>query len=246
VGSERDLFGATSDRSAHGLFGVFVRPGGVVGLLPCVVVVVVVAVGVVVVGAVVVVVVVGAVVGATVRDGTGVTGGTSVVDTPGVGTAVGAELGPAVGAVVPVVDDGSVEDPSVGPLVCSSVGVPEEYPVGRTVSAAASAGGCVVRCCGFVTASGSGINGVSRRGPPSRLLLIKIRYPTVGTANATPVRRITRRRRPVASTKTGGREEGGFTIRGSYTLLSGHVRVQRKVPLRSLSASRFALLLRAS
>jgi hypothetical protein len=241
VGSERDLFGATSDRSAHGLFGVFVRPGGVVGLLPCVVVVV--AVGVVVVGAVVVVVVVGA----TVRGGgTGVTGGTIVVGTPGVGTAVGADVGPAVGAVVPVVDDGSVEDPSVGPLVCSSIGVPEESPVGRTVSAAASAGGCVVRCCGFVTASGSGINGVSRRGPPSRLLLIKIRYPTVGTANATPVRRITRRRRPVASTKTGGREEGGFTIRGSYTLLSGHVRVQRKVPLRSLSASRFALLLRAS
>lgn len=173
MGSERDLFGATSDRSAHGLFGVFVRPGGVVGLLPCVVVVV--AVGLVVVGAVVVVVVVGAVVGATVRDGTGVTGGTSVVDTPGVGTAVGAELGPAVGAVVPVVDDGSVEEPSVGPLVASSVGVPEESPVGRTVSAAASAGGWVVRCWGLVTASGSGINGVSRRGPPSRLLLIKIR-----------------------------------------------------------------------
>jgi hypothetical protein len=153
------------------LFGVLVRPGGVVGLLPCVVV----AVGVVV-GTGVVVVVVGAVVGTTVSGGgTGVAGGTIVAVAPVVGTVVGADVGPPVGAVVPVVDDGWVEEPLVGPPVAPSPGVPEESPVGRTVSAAASAGGAVVRCWGFVTASGSGISGVSRRGPPSRLLLIRIR-----------------------------------------------------------------------
>jgi hypothetical protein len=174
VRPEWDLLGATSRRSAHGLFGVLVRPGGVVGLLPWVVAVV--AVGVVL-GTVVVVVVVGAVVaGTTVRGGgTGVTGGTTVVDVPVVGTVVGTDVGPPVGAVVPVVEDGCVELPSVGPAVAPPPGVPEEPPVGRTVSAAASAGGAVVRCWGFVTASGSGINGVSRRGPPSRLLLIRIR-----------------------------------------------------------------------
>jgi hypothetical protein len=155
------------------LAGVFVRPGGVVGLLPCVVV----AVGAVVVVVVVVGTVVGAVVvGTTVSGGgTGVAGGTIVADTPVVGTVVGTDVGPPVGAVVPVVDDGSVEEPLVGPPVAPSPGVAEESPVGRTVSAAASAGGAVVRCWGFVTASGSGISGVSRRGPPSRLLLIRIR-----------------------------------------------------------------------
>lgn len=170
---EWDLFGATSRRSAHGLVGVLVRPGGVVGLLPCVVVVVVVGtvvVVVVVVGPVVVVV------GTTVSGGgTGVTGGTIVVDPPVVGTVVGADVGPPVGAVVPVVDVGSVEEPLVGPPVDPSPGVAEEPPVGWAVSAATSAGGAVGRCSGFVTASGSGISGVSRRGPPMRLLLIRIR-----------------------------------------------------------------------
>lgn len=127
-------------------------------MLPCVVVVVAVGVGVVVGEFVrpggVVVVVVGAVVGTTVGGGTGVIGGTLV------GTIVGLEVGP------PLVEDCGVE-------LGSSSGVPE-VSVGRGVSIAISAGGAVGRCLGLA-ASGSGMSGVSIRGPPSRLLAMSTR-----------------------------------------------------------------------
>lgn len=145
-----------------------VLPGGTVGLLPCVVVVVAVGVGVgvAVVGAVVgelvrpgaVVVLVGTAVGATDGGGTGVP----------VGTMVG---GAEVGRVV-LVDGGGVDEPSDGVLDCSdgaSLGVVD---VGLGVSAAASTGALVGPC---LTAAGAGISGVSRRGPPSRLLPMRIR-----------------------------------------------------------------------
>ena len=123
--AERDLLGPSCDRSAHGLVGVLVRPGGVVGLLPCVVVVV--AVGAAVVGELVRPGgVVGAVVGATVRvGGATVPGGTTGVETPVVGTLVG----PPGGVVESVVDDGCVEELSDGP----SPGVTVWPPVGRGV-----------------------------------------------------------------------------------------------------------------
>ena len=151
---ERDLFGPPRDRSAHGV-GVLVLPGGAVGLLPCVVVVV----GEFVRPGGVVVVVVGAVVGTTVGGGTGVTGG----------MLVGTVVGPEVGAPVGVVDGVSDVERSVGP----SPGVPEVF-VGRAVSIAISAGGAVGRCLGLA-ASGSGMSGVSIRGPPSRLLAMSTR-----------------------------------------------------------------------
>lgn len=119
---QRHRFGPPRYRSAHGLFGVFVRPGAVVGLLPCVVVVVDVGTGVVV-GEFVRP---GPVVGATVTvGGAAVPGGTGGVDGPAVGTSVGPVVGPAVstvvgvavGSAVPDVDDGSVVGPSPGGAV---------------------------------------------------------------------------------------------------------------------------------
>jgi hypothetical protein len=156
--AERDLLGPPRDRSAHGV-GVLVLPGGVVGLLPCVVAG---AVGVAVAGEFVrpggVVV---AVVGTTVGGGTGVTGGMLV------GTVVGPELGTPVG----VVDGVCGVELSLGP----SPGVPEVFPfVGRADSIAISAGGAVGRCLGSA-ASGSGMSGVSSRGPPRRLLAMSTR-----------------------------------------------------------------------
>jgi hypothetical protein len=138
----------------------------VVGLLPCVVVVV----G----GAVVVVVLVGAVVGTTVSVGRpGVAGGTIVGETPGVtGPVVGAVVaGAVVAPAVPVVDDGEsvadvLLDPSPG-FVLPPAGV------GRGVWTAASTGS-VGRCFGLA-ASGRGISGVSMRGPPARLLAMSAR-----------------------------------------------------------------------
>jgi hypothetical protein len=158
VRPERDRFGPPRDRPAHGLFGVLVRPGGVVGLLPCVVVVVAVGVGV---GAVVLV---GVRVGTAVGGGTGVAGRTIVV--PLVGAVVAAEIGPVV---LVLVDGVGVEDPSLGVLDCSDAPLPGL--VGRGVSAAASTGGTVDR--GFA-GSGSGISGVSMRGPPRRLLAMRM------------------------------------------------------------------------
>lgn len=163
--AERDLLGPPRDRSAHGAVGVLVLPGGAVGLLPCVVVVVAVGVGVAVVGEFVrpggvVVVVVGAVDGTTVGGGTGVMGGMPV------GTVVGPEVGTPVG----VVDGVCGVELSLGP----SSGVPEVSPVvGRTVSMAISAGGAVGRCL-VLAASGSGMSGVSTRGPPRRLLTMRM------------------------------------------------------------------------
>lgn len=162
MGSERDLLGSARDRSAHGAVGVLVLPGGAVGLLPCVVVVVAVGVGVAVVGEFVrpggvVAVVVGAVVGTTVGGGTGVTGGMLV------GTVVGPDVGTSVGVVDGVC---AVE---FGP----SPGVLDVF-VGRAVSMAISAGGAVGRCLGLA-ASGSGMSGVSIRGPPRRLLAMRTR-----------------------------------------------------------------------
>ena len=151
--AERDLLGPPRDRSTHGV-GVLVLPGGAVGLLPCVVVAV--AVGAVV-GEFVRpggVIVVGAVVGPTVGGGAGVTGGMLV------GTIVGLEVGTPVGGVCAV---------ALGP----SPGVPEVC-VGRGVSIAISAGGAVGRCLGLA-ASGSGMSGVSIRGPPRRLLAMSTR-----------------------------------------------------------------------
>ncbi|RZT07825.1 hypothetical protein EV649_7753 [Kribbella sp. VKM Ac-2569] len=152
--AERDLLGPPRDRSAHGVVGALVLPGGVVGLLPCGVVAV--GVGVAVVGEFVrpggVVVV-----GTTVGGGTGVTGGMAV------GTVVGSEVGTPVGVV-----DG-VSGVEVGP----SPDVPELF-VGRGVSIAISAGGTVGRCLGLA-ASGSGMSGVSIRGPPRRLLAMSTR-----------------------------------------------------------------------
>lgn len=150
-----------------------VLPGGAVGFLPCVVVVVV-AVGVGVrvpvvgapVGAMVgelvrpgaVVVVVGTAVGAVLGGGTGVP----------VGTIVG---GAEVGAVV-LVDGGGVDEPSDGVLDCSDGSSPGVVEVGFGVSSAAST--CVLPgWC--LTAAGAGISGVSRRGPPSRLLPMRMR-----------------------------------------------------------------------
>jgi hypothetical protein len=156
--AERDLLGPPRDGSTHGV-GVLVLPGGVVGLLPCVVVVVAVGVGVVVGefvrpgGAVVV----GTVVGTTVGGGTGVTGGMLV------GTIVGLEVGTPVGVV----------DGVCGVELGSSPGVPDVF-VGRGVSSAISAGGAVGRCLGLA-ASGSGMSGVSIRGPPRRLLAMSTR-----------------------------------------------------------------------
>jgi hypothetical protein len=163
MGAERDLLGPPRGRSAHGAVGVFVLPGGgVVGLLPRVVVVVAVGVGVAVVGEFVrpggvVVVVVGAVVGTTVGGGTGVIGGMLV------GTVVGPEVG---------VPEGVVDGVS-GVVVGPSPDVPELF-VGRGVSIAISAGGTVGACLGLA-ASGSGMSGVSIRGPPSRLLTMRMR-----------------------------------------------------------------------
>ncbi|TDO57435.1 hypothetical protein EV651_111161 [Kribbella sp. VKM Ac-2571] len=164
--AERDLLGPPRDWSAHGVVGALVLPGGVVGLLPCVVVVVGAGVGVAVVGEFVrpggvAVAVVGAVVGTTVGGGTGVTGG----------TVVGTVVGPEVGTPVGVVDGVCGVEVSLGP----SPGVLGVFPVvGRTVSIAISAGGAVGRCLGLA-ASGSGMSGVSIRGPPRRLLTMSTR-----------------------------------------------------------------------
>jgi hypothetical protein len=164
MGAERDLLGPPRGRSAHGAIGVLGLPGGVVGLLPCVVVAVGVGVGVgvAVVGEFVrpggvVVVVVGTVVGTTVGGGTGVIGGMLV------GTVVGPEVG---------VPEGVVDGVS-GVVVGPSPDVPELF-VGRGVSIAISAGGTVGACLGLA-ASGSGMSGVSIRGPPSRLLTMRMR-----------------------------------------------------------------------
>lgn len=124
-------------------------------MLPCVVVAV--AVGVAVVGEFVRPGGVVVVVGTTVGGGTGVTGGMLV------GTIVGLEVGTPVGVV-----DG-VCAVALGP----SPGVPEVF-VGRGVSIAISAGGAVGRCLGLA-ASGSGMSGVSIRGPPRRLLAMSTR-----------------------------------------------------------------------
>ena len=86
-----------------------------------------------------------------------------------------------------------------------------------------------------MAASGKGINGVSTRGPPSRLLASNTRYPTAGTASHTPARRILRCRLPVESTNTGLGVEGDFTIAGSYSVTArsgrfgteGHLRYCR-------------------
>ncbi|MEU8223510.1 hypothetical protein [Kribbella sp. NPDC048915] len=155
------------DRSAHDAFGVFVLPGGVVGLLPwerwvvvgvdgvVVVVVVVVAVGELVrPGGIVVPVVggtVGTIVGVTVDPGVVVTGGAPV------GVVLGGEL---VSGVSDGVRTSVVSDRSPAP--------------GRGVFAAISAGGAVGRCFGCA-ASGSGMKGVSIRGPPSKLLAMSAR-----------------------------------------------------------------------
>lgn len=110
--------------------------------------------------------VVGAVVGTTMSvGGTGVAGGATGVDAP--------VVGPTVESVVPMVGDGGcVVESSVGPSAgsedCAAPGV------GWTVSPAASTGGAVGRWSGRVTASGSGISGVSRRGPSSRLLTMRM------------------------------------------------------------------------
>lgn len=159
------LLGPPCGLTAHGV-GVLVLPGGAVGFLPCVVVVVAVGVGVAV-GAVVgelvrpgaVVVLVGTAVGATLGGGTGVPVGTTVA-----GAAVG---------VVPV-DGGGVDELPDGVLDCSEGASPgvDGPSVGLGVTAAASTGACVGRC---LTAAGAGIRGVSRRGPPSKLLTMRIR-----------------------------------------------------------------------
>ncbi|MEU4291886.1 hypothetical protein AB0E63_26975 [Kribbella sp. NPDC026596] len=119
MGAERDRLGASCDRPAHGLPGVFVWPGGVVGLLPLCAVVVSAGVGVKVGTAVglpggtlgePVVWVVGATVG--------VTGTPGVEGTPGDVRTVG-----VVEGVLPGVSDGVLLgslDPS-GPGVDSIV-----------------------------------------------------------------------------------------------------------------------------
>ena len=105
-----------------------------------------------------VVVLVGTAVGATDGGGTGVP----------VGTTVG---GAEVGAVV-LVDGGGVDELPDGVLDCPDGSSPGVVEVGLGVCAAASTGAWVGRC---LTAAGAGISGVSRRGPPSRLLPMRIR-----------------------------------------------------------------------
>lgn len=184
---ERDLLGPPCGGSAHGTAGVLFLPGGAVGLLPRVVVVVAVGVGT---GVGADVVVVGAAVGTTVGGGPGVTGrcvapgvlpevGAVVGPVVGavVGRVVGAEVGPPVGAVVPgLADGGGVDESSDGLLGSSedSLSGVDEPSAGRGVWAAASTGGCVVRCLGLA-GSGSGISGVSSCGPPRRLLAMRTR-----------------------------------------------------------------------
>jgi len=167
---ERDCFGATSRRSAHGLFGVLVRPGGVVGLLPCVVV------AVAWWSERVVVVVVRCRCGYDVSGGgTGVAGGTIVAVAPVVGTVVGAASGRRWEPSYRTSMTGWVEEPFGRPTSCSVTrrtgGV-----TGRGLSPPRpSAGGAVVRCWGFVTALGSGSAGVQPWARPAGLLLIRIR-----------------------------------------------------------------------
>jgi hypothetical protein len=194
------------------LFGVFVCPGGgVVGLLPWVVVEV--AVGVwegvrVLVGGFV-----GTTVGASVGTTVGVGGAVVGCVVPAVVVGV---VAPAVGVeeTVPVGDDGVVESGLLGWSVGSerSAGVVVD-PIVWT-----AAGSGVVRGRGWClpAGSGSGINGVSSRGPPNRLLAVRMTYPTAGTASKAPVRRMTRRRFPVESRNTGRRVEGGLTRARSY------------------------------
>jgi hypothetical protein len=147
MGPQWDLLGAPGYRTAHGLDGDFVRPGGSVGLF--VVCAVVGLPGVVVVGAIV-----------------------------GVGTTVGVVDGTVVAGVLA----------GVSPGVLVGVGA---VSLGRMDSTAAGPGLTAGRLAGWAT-SGPGISGVSSRGPPSRLLAIRIRYPTAGTARSAPARRMVR------------------------------------------------------
>ncbi|MGZ0149085.1 hypothetical protein ACXJJ3_18590 [Kribbella sp. WER1] len=152
--------------------------------MPCVVVVVAVGAGVVVV-AVVVGVLVGAVVpgGAVVGTVVGTTvGGTTVVPTVGtvvaadVGAVVGAVLTAEVGAVLLLVDGAGVEESLPGLVLdCWDGPLPgvDEPVVGCGVCTAASTAG--VCWCLALAGSGSGISGVSIRGPPSRLLVMSTR-----------------------------------------------------------------------
>ncbi|GAB2678286.1 hypothetical protein [Kribbella swartbergensis] len=153
MGAQGDGLRTPRDGTAHGLDGDFVRPGGTVGLLlVCVVV------GVAVVGAVV-----GGVVGlpggAVGEPVTGVVG--AMV---GVGTTVGVPVGrgvlletgvlPELGVLVGSVSRSGVAATSLGRTDCTAAGPGE-------TSGFPGAG---------LTASGNGTSGVSRLGPPSRLL----------------------------------------------------------------------------
>ncbi|HWD80988.1 MAG TPA: hypothetical protein VG497_18975 [Kribbella sp.] len=137
-----------------------VLPGGAVGLLPCVGVVV--AVGVAVVGAVV---------GELVRPGAVVALGGATVG-GGTGVPVGTTVGGAEVGLVVLVDGGGVDEPLDGVLDCSVGPSPGVADVGLGVCAAASTGALVGP---WLPAAGAGISGVSRRGPPSRLLPMRIR-----------------------------------------------------------------------
>lgn len=178
---ERNLLRPARCRPAHWTAGVLVLPGGAVGFLPCVVVVVAVGAGVVPVGvAVGAVVLGGAVVGAVVGTvvGTAV-GGPTVVPTvgtvvaPGVGAAVGAVVTPEVGFVLLLVDGAGVEESLPGVLDCwdgSPPGVDEPVVGCGVCTTASTAGWCLA-----LAGSGRGISGVSMRGPPSRLLVMSTR-----------------------------------------------------------------------
>jgi hypothetical protein len=101
---------------------------------------------------------------------------TGVVGTTvGVGTMVGVAEGTVVACAL-----------VVGVLV--GVGV---VSLGRNGSTAAGPGVMCGRGADLA-ASGSGISGVSSRGPPSRLLAMRIKYPTAGTASTAPARRMAR------------------------------------------------------
>ena len=103
-----------------------------------------------------------------------------------VGATVGV-LGTTVGVAAGV---GVIIGPRLGVLVGALVGV-GAVSLGRNDCTAAGPGVVSGRCAGLA-ASGRGISGVSSRGPPSRLLAMRIRYPTAGTARSAPARRMAR------------------------------------------------------